>query len=156
MKHTQNELPELIGILKTKKIRKVLTSDNLAHLGDFLVNFIYTSMRIGYKSKKGSIHVWDKSLRAAAESAGILSYYPNRSKTGDVANGVEALVAFAYFKEVMSLSEMIDLLALWVSGDDFISTKIEKLACASAMEQLIHAILRRFKEISYFEDLNGS
>ena len=61
------KLPALKPILSTNSLRSILESKDLAHLGDFLVNFIYTSVRIGHLKQKGSIHVWDNCLKEAME-----------------------------------------------------------------------------------------
>ncbi len=147
-------LPHLSGILNSTSIKEVVKSTELAQIGDFLTNFIYTTMRIGIKGKKGSIHVWDRSLANAAKDAGLVKYFPNRFKRDKMADGVEALIAYAYFNSVISLSEMIDILSSWIGDDDTIDKKIEVLACQTAFEKVLKTLLNRFKREEIFKDLN--
>ncbi len=154
--HTPNKkaLPHLERILSSKSIREVVKSTDLAQIGDFLTNFVYTTMRIGIKGKGGSIHVWDRALTNAARDTGLIRYFPNRFKRDKIADGVEALIAFAYFNSIISLSEMIDILASWIGDDDLKDRKIEVLACQTAFEQLIRTIFLKAKANGSFEDLD--
>ncbi len=154
--HTPNKeaLPHLKPILSSKKIREVVKSTDLAQIGDFLTNFVYTTMRIGIKGKGGSVHVWDRALSNAARETGLISYFPNRFKRDKIADGVEAIIAYAYFNSVISLSEMIDILSSWIGDDDLKDRKIEVLACQNAFEQLIRAIILKFRAMGIFEDLD--
>lgn len=147
--------PHLQKIVNSKKIRSVVKSQDLAQLGDFLINFVYTSMRIGYKQQRGSIHVWDSSLGEAVREVGLRPYYPNKTKTAKLADGAEALIAYAYYNEIMTLEEMIELLNQWMSEDDFTDPSIEKLASAAALEQLLKTLKLKFIKTNCFIDLEA-
>ena len=134
------ELPELHGLLVSGSLRAILESKDLAQLGDFLVNFIYSTVKIGIKGNSGSIHVWDSSLRDAMEFAHLRDKLGKRTKPGRVADGAEAFIAFAYFQGVISLQEMIDYLANRLTTEDFRINKIEKQACATAFGELLSHI----------------
>lgn len=146
-----SSLPHLSALLKTRSIRSIVRSTDLAQVGDFLTNYIYTLMRIGIKGKSGSIHVWDNSLAQAARDSKFRRYFGSRAPKDSLADGVEALVAYIYLKELMTLEDMVLLLSSWVSPDDFISKKAEHTACASAFEHLIKKFLNLIKD--HFDDL---
>ncbi len=144
-------LPHLESLLQTRSIRSVLRSTDLAQVGDFLANYIYTIMRIGIKGKAGSIHVWDQALASAARESGLRRYFGSRAQKDTLADGVEALIAFTYLREVYTLEEMVSIISDWISPEDFISRSAEINACGSAFEILIQEILARSKGI--FDDL---
>lgn len=154
--HTPNKeaLPHLQPILSSRNLRDVVKSTDLAQIGDFLTNFIYTTMRIGIKGKGGSVHVWDRALTNAARDTGLIAYFPNRFKRDKIADGVEALIAYAYFNSIVPLSEMIDILSSWIGDDDLKDRKIEVLACQTAFEQLIKTIFLKSKTNGIFVDLD--
>lgn len=135
------DLFQLKPIFSTKSLRSVLESKELGHLGDFLVNFIYTTVRIGKYGKQGSIHVWDNSLRDAMEIADLRSALGKKTKPDRVADAAEALVAYAYFTELMNLEEMIEYLTKHLNKSDFVSTKVEKEACAKSFSSLLKKIV---------------
>ncbi len=146
-----SSLPHLESLLQTRSIRSVLRSTDLAQVGDFLTNYIYTIMRIGIKGRAGSIHVWDQSLASAARESGLRRYFGSRAQKDTLADGVEALIAFTYLREVYTLEEMVGILSDWISPEDFISRSAEITACGSAFENLIRKILARSTEL--FTDL---
>ncbi len=100
--------PYIQDVLKSKLLRVVLQSKDLAQLGDFLVNFIYSTVRIAFRGKHGGVHVWDSCLRDAMEIANLRSVLGKRTKPDKVADAGEALVAYAYYTELMTLDEMIE------------------------------------------------
>ncbi len=153
--HTPNksQLPFLEKILASRSIREVVVSTDLAHVGDFLTNFVYTTMRIGIKGKRGSIHVWDRALANAAREVGLQQYFPNRYKRDKIADGVEALIAYAYFNSIVSLSDLIAVLSSWIGDDDMKDRKIEIHACQTAFEKLLEELMLRFNRGGVFDDL---
>jgi hypothetical protein len=147
-------IPHLEEILNQKNLRKVVTSHDLAQIGDLLTNFIYTTMRIGKKGKSGLIHVWDNSLAEAIRSSGLREYFPNKAKSPALADGGEALIAYLYFNRIFTLDELIDILDKWISESDLTDKSIEKVACASAFEQLFIHIINHCKRNNIFTDIS--
>ncbi len=143
-------------ILNSKSLRSILESKDLAHLGDFLVNFIYTSVRIGYLKVSGSIHVWDICLRTAMELANLRNVLGKKTKPDKVADAAEALVAYAYFTELMGLDEMVELLAQYMQIDHIKSKIREKEACTEAFSKLFIKIIELASRDKRFNQLNQS
>ena len=134
------ELPAIRTLLSTKSLRTILESKDLAHLGDFLANFIYTCVKIGKFEQSGSVHVWDYSLRIAMEEAQLRSKLGKKTKPDRVADAAEAYIAYAYFTELMSLDDMVDCLTEQLEIGEFRSPKREKEACAAAFSILLKTI----------------
>lgn len=134
------KLESIDSLLQSRSYRTIFESVDLAQLGDFLVNFIYSSVRIGMKSTSGGIHVWDSSLRTAMELAKLRSKLGKNAKPDRVADAAEAFVAFCYFNEVMSLDDMTEFLSRRLNQEDFTIPQIEKDACATAFGELLQRL----------------
>jgi hypothetical protein len=133
----------LIGIkeiLENKSLRNILKSKNLAQLGDFLANFIYTSVKIGLYGIEGSVHVWDKSLTKAMDIANLRKELGKKTKPDKVADAGEALIAYGYFNELLTIDEMIEILASQLSEQSFVNEQTEKTACSVAFAELFKQI----------------
>ncbi len=144
------ELTAIKPILKSHNLRSILSSRDLAHLGDFLANYIYSTVKIGIFGVHGSIHVWDNVLRDAIDEADMRKYFGKKIKPDKVADGAEAFIAFAYLNKIMNLDEMIEILASKLKKDDLHSLKSEKIACSHAFSTLLKKILTIGSEKNYF------
>lgn len=139
------KLPKLDAIMDSGSLRAILESKDLAQLGDFLVNFVYSSVKIGIKGIAGSSHVWDSSLRDAMELARMRDYLGKKTKPGRVADAAEAFIGFCYFREVMNLEGMVEFMSQRLNAEDFEIPKIEKQACATAFSELLQHLLQLVK-----------
>lgn len=134
----------LVGLkeeLENKSLRNILKSKNLAQLGDFLANFIYTSVKIGLYGITGSVHVWDNSLTKAMEIADLRKELGKKTKPDKVADAGEALIGYAYFNELLTLNQMIEILDRKLNEQSFANEKIEKEACGVAFALLFNKII---------------
>jgi hypothetical protein len=138
-------------ILKTKKIRIILQSKELARLGDFLVNYIYSAVRIGKYGLAASIHVWDKSLTKAMALANFRAYLGKKTKPDRVADAGEAFVAYAYLTKLMTLEDMISIIDENLSETNFNSKVREKEVCAIAFSKLFEKIFEFSSKDNRFE-----
>ncbi|OLS27833.1 MAG: hypothetical protein HeimC2_10290 [Candidatus Heimdallarchaeota archaeon LC_2] len=129
------------SILEDKSLRNILKSKDLAHLGDFLVNFLYTSVKIGLYGIEGSVHVWDKSLTKAMEIANLRKELGKKTKPDKVADAGEALVAYAYFNELLQLKDMIEILDSKLDEQSFKNDRFEKEQCSIAFSFLFTKII---------------
>ena len=144
----------LIGlkeVLESKSLRNILKSQKLAQLGDFLVNFIYTSVKIGLYGINGSVHVWDNSLTNAMEIADLRKELGKKTKPDKVADAGEALVGYAYFTELLSIDKMIEILASKLNEQSFLNEKEEKEACGNAFASLLSVIIELAVEQKKFK-----
>lgn len=146
------ELEMIDSFLKSNSLRHVLSSKELAQLGDFLVNFIYTAVRIGLKGVSGSIHVWDYSLKTAMELANLRKDLAKKMKPDRVADAAEALIAYSYLTKLMDLPEMIEFLSRRLNAEDFEIDKMEKEACAVAFSELFEQIMYLAHQENRFHD----
>lgn len=133
----ENNIP---SIIYSRNLRKILLSKELAHLGDFLVNFVYTSVKIINFSIPGSVHVWDYCLKNAIDKAELRIHLGKKTKPDKVADAAEALVAFAYYTKLLSLDDMIEIITEILIAEDFKSEKSEKEACTEAFGVLLKEI----------------
>lgn len=138
-------------ILATKKIRIILQSKELARLGDFLVNYTYSAVRIGKYGLAASIHVWDKCLTKAMELANLRSHLGKKTKPGRVADAGEAFVAYAYLTKLMSLEDMISIIDENLNETHFNSNVQEKEDCAIAFAKLFENIFELSGQDNRFE-----
>ena len=138
-------------ILVTKKIRIILQSKELARLGDFLVNYTYSAVRIGKYGLAASIHVWDKCLTKGMELANLRSYLGKKTKPDRVADAGEAIVAYAYLTNLMSLEDMISVIDENLNETHFNSKVQEKEDCAIAFAKLFEYIFELSGQDNRFE-----
>ena len=138
-------------ILATKKIRIILQSKEQARLGDFLVNYTYSAVRIGKYGLAASIHVWDKCLTKAMELANLRTYLGKKTKPDRVADAGEAFVAYAYLTNLMTLEEMILIIDENMSETNFSSKVQEKEDCAIAFSKLFEKIFELSDQNNRFD-----
>lgn len=139
----------LVGIkdiLESNSLRNILQSRDLAQLGDFLANFIYTSVKIGLYGIGGSVHVWDNSLTKAMELSDLRKELGKKTKPDKVADAGEALIAFAYFNKFLTMDEMVHILDSKLDEQSFESEKIEKNHCSIAFSELFNKIIEKVLE----------
>jgi len=87
---------------------EILKDKNLAKLGDSYLNFLYSySLSRSTGTPTGS-RISDQTLANVARATGLRQLLPPRSKKGRVADAVESLLAYAWLKNTMSFSKMID------------------------------------------------
>lgn len=91
-------------------LREVLIDGKLAEFGDSYVNFIYSlalSMKEGVPQ---GARVQGMILSQALRKANLRGFLPNRSDRHVQADAAEALIAFSWIKEIVSLEESVDIL----------------------------------------------
>lgn len=120
------------------------TDKGLAKIGDSIVNFTYSVAKSIYltqnASKNNIIRTGDKVskniLAKALKDAHMKSFAKNRADSHDLANTVEAIVAYIWLKDIISIQEIIDLLVVNLSGN--ISHRIKEIDnAAKAFTQLL-------------------
>jgi hypothetical protein len=116
----------LISDLNLIKSQKIIGTDKgLAKIGDGLVNLAYSVAKSIYLTKNNPNNkavrtgkkVSKTILEAALKNANMKNFARTRANAHDIADTVEALVAYVWFKNYMNLKEIIDFLADNLSGD---------------------------------------
>ncbi|TXT63818.1 MAG: hypothetical protein BAJALOKI3v1_310047 [Promethearchaeota archaeon] len=129
------------------------TDKGLAKLGDGIVNFSYSVAKSVYLSQNNSskriIRTGEKVnksiLSIALKSANMKSFAKNRADSHDLANTVEAIVAYVWLKDLISIKEIIDLLINNLSGN--ISHRIKEIDnAAHAFTQLLLSLKKFLPE----------
>ncbi|HUU79646.1 MAG TPA: ribonuclease III family protein [candidate division Zixibacteria bacterium] len=129
------------------KIRSIMRDHALAKFGDTLSNFIYSLAKTKAYSKPKGERVFDKALAEAVRNAKLRFLMPSSSSAGDLGDGAEALIGYAYLNEIISIEEMVELiLPLFeeIKEVDFTSKGIERNLMISTFTMLLIEIINRF------------
>ena len=111
------------NIPETKKA--IGTDKGLAKIGDGIVNLAYSLAKSIYLSKKSSGNklirtgekVSKKILAKALKDAEMKSFAKNRADSHDLANTVEAVIAYVWLKRYISIEEIVIILLNNLSGN---------------------------------------
>lgn len=110
----QNITPKVIG-----------TDKGLAKIGDGIVNLAYSIAKSIYISNNSSsnkitrtgLKVSKQILSNALKNADMKNFAKTRADAHDLADTVEAIVAYVWLNEDITLTEIIDYLVKELSGD---------------------------------------
>lgn len=111
----------LISDLNSQK--RIGTDKGLAKIGDGIVNLAYSIAKSIYLTENSSnilrtgIKVNKTILSNALKNADMKNFAKNRADAHDLANTVEAIIAYVYLNNKMTLNEIIDFLKDNLSGD---------------------------------------
>lgn len=97
--------------MTAESLEEILANKGLAQLGDSLLNFAYSAMLTEKSGEPQGTKVQDKVLAAAAVKAGLRKHMRRRVDRGEVANGLEALLAYTWTKKLITLEEITACLA---------------------------------------------
>ena len=111
-------------INQTNSRRVIGTDKGLAQIGDSIVNLAYSMAKSIYLTKKNSnkpvrkgIKVSKKILSLALKNAEMKNFARSRADAHDLADTVEAIIAFIWLNNKMTIQEIIDFLESNLSGD---------------------------------------
>ena len=130
-------LKKIQGILNSGSLRAILESKDLALIGDSLVNFIFSTLKIGLFGMSGNVHVRDNVLKNAMDLSKLREKLGKNTKPGRVADAAESLIVFAYIHNIMTIYDMVEYLSQRINEDDFITTKMENEALSTAFSELL-------------------
>ena len=109
--NNNSQLKDLIkkiqGILNSGSLRAILESKDLALIGDSLVNFLFSTLKIGLFGMSGNVHVRDNVLKNAMDLYKLREKLGKNTKPGRVADAAESLIAFAYIQNIMTIYGMV-------------------------------------------------
>jgi len=92
---------------KEEDLRRILTNNGLAQLGDALLNFAFSLALTETTGHPTGTKVADKTLAEAAVQAGLRKHLPRRVGRGDIANSLEALLALVWLRHRITLDEIL-------------------------------------------------
>ena len=95
---------------KYKNLREILMDQKLASLGDSFVNFVYSLALSKRKGEPIGAKVNSRVLSEALKKAGLRKLLPSRTDRHTQADAVEALIVYAWIKNVITMEEGVDVL----------------------------------------------
>lgn len=118
----------LIEDINSNLSQKAIGTDKgLAKIGDGIVNLTYSVAKSIYLTKNSSnnnvirtgMKVSKMILSNALKNANMRNFSKNRADAHDIADTAEALVAYVWINNNMTLKEIVDVLTVNLSGDLF-------------------------------------
>ncbi|MFX0023218.1 MAG: ribonuclease III family protein [Candidatus Hermodarchaeota archaeon] len=128
----------LIRDLSLNKSQKAIGTDKgLAKIGDAIINLAYSVAKSIYLTENNQSDkvirtgkkVSKNILETALKNANMKSFARTRADAHDLADTVEALVAYVWFINKMNIKEIINFLADNLSGD--LSNRTEEIKNAT-------------------------
>lgn len=139
----------LIRDLNQISSRKIIGTDKgLAKIGDGVVNLAYsvaksiflTNNSTNKKIVRTGLKVNRTILSNALKNANMKEFAKNRGDAHDLADTVEAIMAYVWLSNKMTLSDIIDILKNNLKGDLRNKSQELKFATQAFTKVLIHAI----------------
>jgi hypothetical protein len=140
---------DLIRDLNQISSQKIIGTDKgLAKIGDGVVNLAYSVAKSIFltdnsKNKKivrTGLKVNRTILSNALKNANMKNFAKNRGDAHDLADTVEAIMAYVWLSNKMTLSDIIDILKNNFEGDLRIKSQELKSATQAFTKLLIHVI----------------
>lgn len=144
----------LINDLVRKNSKKAIGTDKgLAKIGDGIVNLAYSiakSIFITKNNRNNTIvrtgkKVSREILSNALKKSGLKGCAKNRADAHDMADTVEAIVAYAWLKNEIGLYEIIDVLTETLTGD-LLDRREEIQGATNAFTELLIIIKKKLPE----------
>ena len=97
-------------ISKYKTLPQVLTDHKLAALGDAYVNFLFSLAESEKSGEPVGARVDNNLLAMALRKAGLRELLPSRTNRHEQADAVEALIVYAWIRNLMTVEEGVNIL----------------------------------------------
>jgi len=139
----------LIRDLNQTSSRKIIGTDKgLAKIGDGVINLAFSVAKSIYltnnsankKIVRTGLKVNRKILSVALKNANMKDFAKNRGDAHDLADTVEAIIAYIWLSNKMTLSEIIDFLKNNFEGDFHNKSQEVKSATQAFTKLLIHVL----------------
>jgi hypothetical protein len=120
-----------------ENIESIMHDKGLAKVGDGLVNFCYSlakSLVLGYATGE---KVRDSVLARAIRSTSIYSHMNRRTDAGRAGDAYEAIMAYLWMTEKISISDMVDSLSESLVINSTTSRKKEAEIAAIAFQKFL-------------------
>ena len=129
------------------------TDKGLAKIGDGIVNLTYSVAKSIYLTKNSSnnkvtrtgLKVSKTILSNALKNANMRKFAKNRADAHDIADTAEALVAYVWINNNMTIQEIIDVLTASLSGD-LLNRKVEIASATEAFTVLLNKMQKFLPE----------
>ena len=120
-----------------KNIESIMHDKGLAKVGDGLVNFCYSlakSLVLGYATGE---KVRDSVLARAIRSTSVYEHMNRRTDAGKAGDAYEAIVAYLWMKEKISINDMVKSLSELLDIESTTSRKKEGEISALAFQKFL-------------------
>ena len=94
-----------------RSVEEVVASHQLAALGDAFVNFIYSLTLSRKRNRPVGIRVKGSILSKSLKASKLRSFLPSRIDSHKQADAAEALIVFAWMRNLISISEIVSILS---------------------------------------------
>ena len=124
----------------------IILDQGLARLGDSLVNFLYSIAKTKALQSPTGGRVPNNVLLSALRYAGLNLDSFVYAGLKDKADLVEALIAYAWLNNLVSISEAEDILASYLRRLQFNSLQLEKDLVAQGFASVLKLIVSRLEQ----------
>ncbi|MBN2229853.1 MAG: hypothetical protein JW779_09695 [Candidatus Thorarchaeota archaeon] len=118
-------------------IEAIMNNKGLAKVGDNIVNLCYSlakSLVLGYATGE---KVRDSVLARAIRATAIYSRINKRTDAGKAADAYEAIIAYLWMTDAVSISSMAEILSKYLDINSRTSRKEEGALAAIAFQRLL-------------------
>ncbi|HMF34025.1 MAG TPA: ribonuclease III family protein [Candidatus Lokiarchaeia archaeon] len=135
----------MIPLNGIKSLRTAARDKGLAQVGDTLVNFVYSVARSRVLGKCTGKRVSRTVLADALKAAELRDLAKTRADAHDLADTVEALVAYAWAAGALTIEEMVGILAVHLDESTLKmrDLKAETAQAAEAFKNLLAEMVDR-------------
>lgn len=97
-------------ISEYETLHEVLADHKLAALGDAYVNFLFSIAESKKNREPVGARVDNNFLALALRKSGLRKFLPSRTNRHEQADAVEALIVYAWIRDVMTIEEGVNIL----------------------------------------------
>ncbi|TFG33383.1 hypothetical protein EU528_00090 [Candidatus Thorarchaeota archaeon] len=122
-----------------KNVESIMHDKGLAKVGDGLVNFCYSLAKSLVLGQATGEKVRDSVLARAIRSTSVYHYMNRRTDAGRAADAYEAIMAYLWMTEKITISDMVDSLSESLKITSITSRKKEGVIAAVAFQKFLES-----------------
>ena len=134
------------SFVEHKTIDAIMNDKGLAKIGDGLVNFCYSLAKSVVLGEATGEKVRDVVLAQAIRATPVYKRIGRRTDTGDAADAFEAIMAFLWMSNEITIEEFVSLLVQNLEFDSKTSRKKENSVAADAFQSVLEKWLRKLPQ----------
>ncbi len=127
------------NFVEHKNVEAIMHDKGLAKVGDGLVNFCYSlakSLALGYLTGE---KVRDSVLARAIRATSVYRHMNRRTDAGKAGDAYEAIMAYLWMTEKITISDMVDSLSESLEIDNTTSRKKEGEIAALSFQKFLES-----------------
>lgn len=132
-----------------RRLIPIMRNHSLAKFGDTLVNFLYSLAKTKILDKPVGLRVFDKALAETLRQNSLRELMPSSSSTGNLGDGIEALIGYVYLHDIMDLEGMTKVITNYLENLDvklLEDRSFDRQLMTESFSLLIKEIISRLKE----------